>query len=133
MAGINRPKDNIGTVPAAVEVEPDRPSIRADGEDVAIVNISIVDSDKRVVAKADNPLVFTVSGPGRIIGVGNGNEASHEPDKANRRKAYKGHAQVLLQSTKDAGAIRLKVDAKGLPSTTLPIVTNPCSPKPSVP
>ena len=134
--GKDRPVEVSGSVPAAFDVVPDRTAIHADGEDVAVVNISIVDSAKRLVETANNPLVFSISGPGKIIGVGNGNEASHEPDKANRRNAFRGHAQVLVQSTKEAGTIQLTVygmDAKMLAPTSISIVTKPCTARPSIP
>jgi len=131
--GLDRPKDVPGTVPASIQADPDRPAINADGEDVAIVNMSIVDSDGRLVETANTPLVFSISGPGRIIGVGSGDEASHESAKAHRRNAYKGHAQVLVQSTKQTGTIELRIAAAGLPSTTLSITAKPCIPRPNVP
>jgi hypothetical protein len=132
-AGKERIKEVVGTVPTAIQLDPDRPAINADGEDVAVVNISIVDSGKHLVPTANQPLDFTISGPGKIIGLGNGNDASHEPAKGNRRNAFRGHAQVLVQSTKEAGTIQLNVNAKGLPPASLSIPTNPCKPRPSVP
>ena len=34
-----------------------------------------------MVPTADNPVRFTLTGPGKIIGVGNGDPTSHEPDR----------------------------------------------------
>jgi beta-galactosidase len=59
---------------------PDRAEIHADGEDVAVVTVAAVDAQGRVVPTANVPIEFTLSGPGRIVGVGNGDPASHEPD-----------------------------------------------------
>lgn len=67
--------------PAAVKLVPDRTEINADGEDISIVTVEIVDSSGRVVPTADNDITFDLTGDGRIIGVGNGSPASHEPDK----------------------------------------------------
>ncbi|HEY6473493.1 MAG TPA: glycoside hydrolase family 2 TIM barrel-domain containing protein, partial [Acidimicrobiales bacterium] len=66
--------------PAAVRLTPDRAQLRADGEDVAAVTVAVVDAEGRVVPTAHVPVTFTLGGPGRIIGVGNGDPASHEPD-----------------------------------------------------
>jgi beta-galactosidase len=126
-------KEIPGTKAAAIQAEPDRSSIHADGEDVAVVNINIVDAAKHLVNTAANPLVFSISGPGAILGVGSGDDASHEPAKSNHRKAWHGHAQVLVQSTRVPGTIRLTVSAKGLPATVTPISSAPCTPRPSVP
>jgi len=65
---------------AAVQLAPDRAAIRADGEDVAVVAISVTDAAGRVVPLAGDLVSFDLEGPGRIIGVGNGDPSSHEPD-----------------------------------------------------
>ena len=58
----------------------DRAELRADGEDVAVVAVAVVDAQGRVVPNANVPMSFSLAGPGRIIGVGNGDPTSHEPD-----------------------------------------------------
>jgi len=67
--------------PAAVQLRPERPAIDANGEDVAVVTVSITDSKGRVMPVAGNEVSFELEGPGRIIGVGNGDPSCHEPDK----------------------------------------------------
>ena len=66
--------------PAAVQLTPDRSTIHADGEDCSVVTVSVTDSEGRMVPTADNLVHFTVTGPGKIIGVGNGDPSCHEPD-----------------------------------------------------
>ena len=65
----------------------------------------------------------TSAARGRIIGVGNGNPASHEADTFAHlpaaqakwhRQLFNGLAQVIVQSTDDAGKISLRASAKGL-------------------
>jgi len=131
--GKERTAEVFGTVPSAIDLDPDRPSIDADGEDVAVVKVSLLDREKHLVPTANQSLVFALSGPGKIIGLGSGDEASHEPAKGTGRKPFRGHAQVLVQSTKEAGTIRLEVSAEGLPSASLSLPTRPCKPRPSVP
>ena len=65
--------------PAAVQLAPDRAAISADGEDVSVVTVSIVDDQGRVVPVANNAVKFELAGPGRILGVGNGDPSCHEP------------------------------------------------------
>ena len=66
--------------PAAIRLAPDRAELRADGEDAAVVNVAVVDAQGRVVPTANVAVSFSLGGPGRIIGVGNGDPTSHEPD-----------------------------------------------------
>jgi beta-galactosidase len=66
--------------PAALRLTPDRATINADGEDVAMVTVAVVDAEGRVVPTASNHVIFEVGRNARILGVGNGDPASHEPD-----------------------------------------------------
>ena len=64
----------------AVQLAPDRPTINADGEDLSMVTVSVTDAQGRMVPLAGNRVSFELEGPGRIIGVGNGDPSCHEPD-----------------------------------------------------
>ncbi|MGH7977288.1 MAG: glycoside hydrolase family 2 TIM barrel-domain containing protein, partial [Limisphaerales bacterium] len=66
--------------PATVQLAPDRATINADGEDVSVITVSVTDSKARVVPVATNLIHFALSGPGKILGVGNGDPSCHEPD-----------------------------------------------------
>jgi beta-galactosidase len=66
--------------PAAVRLTPDRGTIHADGEDLSVVTVAVVDAQGRVVPTSGNAVHFSLKGPGRILGVGNGDPSCHEPD-----------------------------------------------------
>lgn len=105
--------------PAAVLLEPDHTDLTADGHDLAVVAVKILDAKGRLVPVADNEVTFTVTGPAKVLGVGNGNPTSHEPDKAAKRCAFGGLCMVLLQADRTAGPIRLKAEAAGLKPATV--------------
>ena len=108
-------------VPAAIALIPDRNTILADGRDVSVVTVAVLDSQGRVVPIATNLVNFTVSG-GAIIGVGNGNPSSQEADKgASQRAAFNGLAEVIIQSTNQPGAIMLSASSPGLTATNITI------------
>ncbi len=67
--------------PAAIKMSADRNSIEADGKDIAVITVSVEDADGLTVPTASNEIYFEVEGPGKIIGVGNGDPSSHEADK----------------------------------------------------
>jgi beta-galactosidase len=56
-------------------------SLSTNGEDIAVLNISTTDKNGLHVPTADNLINFEIKGPGKIIGVGNGNPTSLEPDQ----------------------------------------------------
>ena len=110
-------------VPASVLLTPDRTAFAANNTDLAVVNVAILDARGRVVPVADNKITFTLTGPAKLIGVGNGDPSSHEPDKAGSRSAFNGLAQAIVQTTMKSGTITLKAVAVGLKSGTMTIVS----------
>lgn len=124
--------------PAELRLIPDQSAIDADGEDVSSITVQIVDDLGRVVPVADNEVVFTLTGPGVLIGVGNGNPSSHEPDKyiesdaVWRRRAFNGLCMAIVQSTKQAGELCITAEASGLAAAQVTIQTEACMLRPSV-
>lgn len=102
--------------PAKIALEPNRAEIKADGRDVVVFTVSTVDAQGRHVPTADQLVRFQVTG-GTILGVGNGDPSCHEPDKAAQRSLFNGYAQVIVQSAREPGAIRLTASADGLAPT----------------
>merc|ERR1719183_2095404 len=81
-------------------VEMNQTSFIADAQDIFLARAVVVDLFGRVVPEATNLITFSVEGPGRVIGVGNGDPHCHEPDKATSRHAFHGLARVIVQSSK---------------------------------
>jgi beta-galactosidase len=65
---------------STVQLTPDRARIAADGADISIVTVAVADAQKRVVPTVGNKITFALNGPGKIIGVGNGDPSCLEPD-----------------------------------------------------
>jgi beta-galactosidase len=124
--------------PVVVKLIADRSNLRADGEDVSVITVQASDAQERPVPTAGNEITFNLTGPGRIIGVGNGDPSSHEPDvftvngpadsmtSANwKRSLFNGLAQVVVQSTREPGEITLMASSPGLSPKALKLQTQP--------
>ena len=72
------------------------------------VNVKALDLNGHYVYNACELIRFSVSG-GSILGVGNGDPNSHEPDKASERKLYMGLCQAVISP--DSGATEMPVTA----------------------
>jgi len=118
--------------PAKLVLRPDRQKISADGEDLSVVAVEVVDAKGRVMPTASNEVSFEVSGPGKIIGVGNGDPSCHEPDKATKRSAFNGLCMAFVQATKQVGDIRVVASASGLESASTVIQAAAAQPRPAV-
>ena len=79
--------------PASIKLIQDRSTIKADGEDVSVVTIQVNDSKGRSVPTSGNEITVSLQGPGKIIGFGNGDPSSHEPDSY-----FESTHQLLIES-----------------------------------
>ncbi|MEI7984503.1 MAG: beta-galactosidase GalA [Armatimonadota bacterium] len=67
-------------VSEGLRLEADRAEIVGDGSDVSVVNVFGIDSGGRVVPTASEKIEFEIEGPGKILGVGNGDPTCLEQD-----------------------------------------------------
>ena len=119
------------TKPAAKTVlKADRSQISADGRDLAVITIEVQDQKGRIVPDACPVLTFTLTGNGRILGAGNGDPSYpglDHPDAMDCHQfttpAFNGLAQLLIQSTDDAGTLQLTCTSEGLSTSTLQLNT----------
>jgi beta-galactosidase len=119
----------VETTGPAVEVvlTPYKTTLLADGQDVAVMNITAVDKEGREVPTANQLIKFSLKGDAKIIGVGNGDPSSHEADKcadgAWQRSLFNGKCQVIVQAGKTVGNIQFEASAEGLWKGSTDIIT----------
>ncbi|MDO5525561.1 MAG: glycoside hydrolase family 2 TIM barrel-domain containing protein [Prevotella sp.] len=107
--------------PHHIRLTADKTSLAANGKSLSFVNVDIVDADGNVCPWAENLVFFELSGAARLDGVDNGNPASMERFKDNRRKAFFGRCLAVVRSAKQAGKAVLKARAYGLPDAEIEI------------
>jgi beta-galactosidase len=119
--------DSIKTVgaPAKVMLKPDRTTLYADGNDVSCIEVDIGDADNNFIFTGTNTVQFTLTGPGKSLGIASGDWTSNEPFKGSSRKAYHGKVLIVIQSTLVPGTINLTVNSAGLTPATLTLTTRP--------
>ena len=124
-------RETTGTA-AKLVIRPDRQEVKADGEEVAMFAVEVQDAQGRIVPVTADEVTFTVSGSGKLVGTGNGDPTDQAPDKGDKRKAFGGLCMGLVQSTKQAGDIKVEVNAPGLTSATANIAAKATEMRPQV-
>jgi beta-galactosidase len=104
---------------AALRLTPDRKKIKADGKDLAYVTVEMVDSDGNVLPTDRTHVLFSIDGPGAIVGTDNGDPTEHASLKLPERNLFNGKCLVIVQSKNGSGTIRLKAFAPRLKDVTL--------------
>ena len=100
--------------PARVRLAAERTRLAYAWDDVLYVEATVVDADGTVVPDAGDLVRFKVSGPGRVVAVDSGDNASHEPFQAAERRAYQGRCFALVKADAPRGRITLTATAPGL-------------------
>ena len=87
----------------ASRCRPDRTTIRADGKDLVFITGDIQDANGVIVPNAETSVSFAVTGPGRLVGVDNGNPIDTSSYKGTSRKAFSGKVLAIVQSNGSPG------------------------------
>ena len=83
----------------AIQLSLSKKQLRNDMQDAILVNVSLVDEAGNLVIYEDKKVKFLVTGGAEVIGVGNGDPNSHEPDVSTERRTFHGRAQAVVRNT----------------------------------
>ena len=110
---------------AKLDAEADRTEIAADGTELSYITVSVEDENGEIVPDASNNVKFTVEGEGTLVGVDNGEQADHQSYQDDNRDAFSGQLVAIVQSTKNAGEIKVTASSDGLEPAVVTINTTP--------
>jgi beta-galactosidase len=100
--------------PARVVLSVDKTRLAHAWDDVVYVEATVVDANGVLVPGASDLITFKATGPGRVVAVDSGDNASHEPFQASQRRAYQGRCFALLKASAPRGRIDVTAAAAGL-------------------
>jgi beta-galactosidase len=111
------------TGPAArLALSADRPVIKADGQDLSFVTVTVADKDGQIVPRSKNRIRFEVAGPGEIVAVDSGDATGLESFQLPEKNAYNGLCLVIVRAKAGKpGRITLKAQSEGLSGAEIPI------------
>lgn len=107
--------------PYALRLESNRDALKADGDDLAYVTVTVVDKEGNPVATAEPLVRFSVKGAGRFRAAANGDPTSLRPFHLPEMELFSGAATAILQSGDKPGDIVLKATSPGLRSASITI------------
>ena len=84
--------------------------LKADGEDLAFVTVSLTDKNGTLIPDAADQLTFDVQGAGTFRAVCNGDATSLEPFTKPTMKLFSGQLVVAVQACRQPGTLTLKVN-----------------------
>ena len=115
-----------------LRVTSDRNVIAADGQDLSFVEVEAVDAEGRWEPNADQEVEFSISGPGVIVAVGNGDGQDGASYQGDRRKLFQGRSLVIIRASREAGAIKLTAKTSGLSDGSVTIQSRAAHSRPEL-
>ena len=106
----------------ALKLTPYSDTLKADGEDLCYVNVSVVDKAGNPVPCDSREVKVTVEGAGSFRAIANGDPTSLELFHLPHMHLFSGQLTAIVQSAAAPGEITVKVTAKGLRPATARIV-----------
>ncbi|MBQ8051847.1 MAG: DUF4982 domain-containing protein [Bacteroidaceae bacterium] len=97
----------------------DRKSLRADGQDLAYVTVSVVDKDGNLCPSATHLVQFAAKGAGQFRAAANGDATNLDLFHLPRHHAFAGQLTAIVESATASGTLTLTAKAKGLKPATL--------------
>ena len=92
--------------------------LKADGEDMTFITVSILDKDGNLVPYASNQIDVEVTGAATFKGICNGDATSLEVFTEPTMKAFHGQLVIGIQSNGKSGSAKVHVTAQGLKPAT---------------
>ncbi|HSC53137.1 MAG TPA: beta-galactosidase GalB [Phnomibacter sp.] len=113
------------TGPAAqLRLKADRTSIKADGNDLSFITISMVDAQGNTVPDAVNRVQIKVEGAAVLAATDNGDPADLVSFASPERKAYGGLVLAIVRSVKGKpGAVKITVESPGIKTESIQIIS----------
>jgi beta-galactosidase len=105
-------------LPGKLALLPDRTRLAADGQDLCHLTVGVLDSAGTLVPGAESLVSFDIKGPGRIIGVDNGDLSSPESYQGFQRTTKNGRCLAVIRASTSPGQILVTGTSKGLKPAT---------------
>jgi len=118
--------------PAAVTLEADKEVLKADGEDRCFLTVGAVDRNGYPVENAMDYVTVSVEGPGRLLGLDNGDSTDYDQYKSNCRKLFNGKLLAVVGTGPEAGRITVTVTGDGLTSAGVSLTAVACDVRPGI-
>jgi beta-galactosidase len=101
-------------MPQKIALLPERNVIQANRNDLAYIEVNLLDDAGTLVCDQERMLHFQVEGNARLIAVGNGNPVEMKSFQADSCNTYQGRCMIVLRPEGIAGEVKVSVHSPGL-------------------
>ncbi len=103
--------------PTAMKIEADRTELHADGQDLCYIQMQLVDDKGVEVYHRERKITGTIEGEGKLLGLINNDLRRTTPFTSTEDNTHFGSAFAIVQTTRNAGRIKLHLNVEGIDNT----------------
>jgi hypothetical protein len=107
----------------AVRLTPEKLELKADGDDLLYIPVTLVDTAGEVRPTQKANIGVSVSGPATLLGFGNADPFNPRGYTTREHDTYQGRALIILRSTKEAGTVTVTAKARNLSDAVVTFTT----------
>jgi beta-galactosidase len=125
-------RDTVRTAdaPSKIVLTADRKTINSNNNDLVFITTDLLDAKNVLVPNTSNPITYSITGPGEIVAVDNGNGMSYESFRGTKRNLFNGKALVIVKSSCTEGVITVTASSPNMQSATVTIPSTKLPAKP---
>ncbi|MEU6414079.1 glycoside hydrolase family 2 TIM barrel-domain containing protein [Microbispora sp. NPDC046933] len=112
--------------PSRLRLTPDREQVSADQQDLAYLDIALIDEHGTINPISDRVITVTLDGPATLQALGTARPSTEESFLATSCTTYEGQALAVLRPTGAEGVVTVTVHADGLQPAAVSV--NLCTP-----
>ncbi len=95
--------------------------LKADGEDLLFVEVSMKDAQGFPVVNANNRIQIEVSGAGALVGTDNGDSTDTDEYKSGNRRLFSGKLLLVCKAGTSSGTMVIRLRSQGIPEKILTV------------
>ena len=103
----------------AIRAQSDTKTLKADGRDIAHIEIRLEDANNILNPVAANAITVKVEGAAELLALDNGMPDSHESFKSTTMNAAGGFLLAIIRAKQTPGSITIKITAKAITPATV--------------
>jgi beta-galactosidase len=100
--------------PYALKLSVDNDTVKNKPLNIAHVKVEVIDAAGRIVPTANDLLHFAIEGPGKFLGIDNGDPGDHNHFGNTERKVFNGLCLAIVEASDKPGTITISVRSEGL-------------------
>lgn len=109
--------------PAALQLIADKSIINSGTDDVAHIEVQLVDESNLPVKYLDQNINFAIEGPARLLGIDNGSNNQQKSFDTLDCLTNNGKLLFMIQATSGKGSIRIKANSENCKSNSITILS----------